>query len=543
MTQTLNPNDGDNVDDEAVTEAAARSNNVIPPTTHVRNNNHASTTIQPTKSAVQRLLQLPLWPRSSRGPRFQNFTAFLNDWVATLVIGVGVVSYWRGTWTLLDLYTCNQSEEATWGQGDILCGVVPPAVVAGNGTEGGTSTSDNNNYDEWSSTVRITSAWVTYLVGNILFVIGMYLLWTGWWVPRTDVASVVVTKVKALQRTFIVYILGAATVNIWRGIWYLSDHWILPNDPVASWWITVGFGLAGPFLMTAGASLLAPPAIFNMDGPGLYPPPLAVTILSSYYSLRLPASQNPPVDTSALIYTLDALLSFLVLPIFVVWFWRGCWSLLDQYLWGFTTLSPQALYASLGYGTILAIALLFLGSDDIFRYFSCKNVLINQVVCRFRTIILAVGAVSFWRVVWVVWDEFCGGTTYWSAWLSHVGGIAVLVVLGSMSCILAPPATLGVDAVPHEDSADIPLFHNVPVPAEAMFFLGIARQPKLPLVPSYHETGGRKSRSLLERQRPEFSSDLSFLRLSRRTLFETIGGSLTDRNMKKRQESHFYRNR
>ena len=423
--------------------ASTGNNKFIPSTTHFRSN-YASTAIQPTKSAVQRLLpprQCWTWPSCS-SLVCQNFIALLHDWVATFVIGMGVVSYWRGTWTLLDLYTCDQSDEATWGQGDILSGPVPPPDVGGDGTEGGTTTSDNNNDNEWaSSTTRITSAWVSYLVGNILFVFGLQFLWTGWWVPKTDDAIVGVTKVKAMQRMFIVYILGAATVSIWRGIWYLSDHWILPSNPVASWWITVSCGLVGPFLMTAGTSLLAPPAIFNMDGPGLYPPPLTVTILSSYYSLRLPASQDPPVDTSPLVYTMDAIQSFLVLPIFVVWFWRGCWSLLDQYLWGFTTQSPQELHASLGYGTVLAIALLFMGSDDIFRYFSCKNVLINQVICRLRTIILAVGAVSFWRVIWVVWDEFCGGTTYWSAWLSHFGGIAVVVLLGSMSCILAPPGS------------------------------------------------------------------------------------------------------
>jgi Fuseless len=532
---TLNLDDDDGI----------ASNKIVPPADHFRRNHNISAIQSTAKTAVQQPLHG--WTRSSC-PSFQNYVAFLHDWVATIAIGVGVVSYWRGTWTLLDLYTCNQSVHATWGQGDILCGVAPPTVL-GAGNDGGNTTviSDNNYNDDdmftvvWSSTTtRVTSAWVAYLVGNILFVIGLQLLWTGWWVPRTDVA-IVVTKAKAMQRIFIVYILGAATVSIWRGIWYLSDHWMLPSDPVTSWWITAGCGLAGTFLMTAGTSLLAPPAIFNMDGPGLYPPPLAVTILSSYYSLTLPASQDPPTDTSALVYTIDALMSFLVLPIFVVWFWRGCWSLLDQYLWGFTT-QPQELHASLGYCTILAIALLFLGSDDIVRYFSCKSLLLNQVLCRIRTIVLAVGAVSFWRVVWIVWDEFCGGTTYWSAWLSHFGGVAMLIVLGSMSCILAPPATLGVDAVPHEDSADIPLFHNVPVPAEALFFFGIGRQPKLPSVrPSYRETEGRKSLSLLERQRPEFSSDPSYLRLSRQAIVESIGGSLTDRNIKKRQQSHFYR--
>jgi len=42
----------------------------------------------------------------------------------------------------------------------------------------------------------------------------------------------------------------------------------------------------------------------------------------------------------------------------------------------------------------------------------------------------------------------------------------------------APPSTLGVDATAHPECSDEPLFHNTPVPAEALYFLAIARRPE-----------------------------------------------------------------
>jgi hypothetical protein len=439
---------------------------------------------------------------------------FQQDWAATLVVGFLVVSYWRGTWTLVDLYTCDQSTDATAIRGDTFCFGVDP-------------------------TTKVSSAWACYLVGNVLLALGVHLLWTSWWIPAGKSGTVLLTGTKAVQRTLIVYILGAATVSIWRGIWYLTDYLILPNDPLTSWWITAVGGMTGAFLLLAGSSLLAPPAIFILDGPGMYSPPVAVTILSSYYSMTLPVSKKPP-STSTSVYVADAFLSFVILPVFVVWFWRGCWSLLDQYLWGFTQ-STQDLHYSMAYGTALAVGLLFLGSDDMISLIPPESWLMSNVVGRVRTFALAIGSVSFWRVTWLLWDEFCGGTTHWSAWLSHVLGVGGLLVLGCLSCILAPPSTLGVDAVPHEDAADEPLFHNVPLPLEAIFLCGIGRQPHSQLTTDEEAT--KPPSCLLERQRPEFLSGGSCPRLTRQTPESVTGNLLSERNANKRLHNQFFRSR
>ena len=69
------------------------------------------------------------------------------------------------------------------------------------------------------------------------------------------------------------------------------------------------------------------------------------------------------------------------------------------------------------------------------------------------------------------------GTNQWSCWVCHLGGMALLIAMGCMNCILAPASTLGMDFVPHPDAADEPLFSNLPVPSEDLYAFAIGRDP------------------------------------------------------------------
>jgi hypothetical protein len=275
-------------------------------------------------------------------------------------------------------------------------------------------------------------------------------------------------------------------VNVWRGVWYVTDYYLLPTNltlneksglelPLTSYWVSSVVGSTMCFVLHAGASLLAPPAIFLIDGPGVNPPPMAVTLVSSYYSLKLPAkAQLPKLPSYVLV--LDLLFSFIAVPIMVVWFWRGSWLVMDFYLWGFSS-EQQDLSNSLAYSFIIAVCLLVPTSETVFAYVTIENPTVLGLLGRLRTWLMAWGIVNFWRVVWYIWDAFLGSTTQWSAWTSHVVAIVFLTAMGCMSCIVAPASTMGVDVVPHEDAADEPLFHNLPVPYDDLFVLGIARQP------------------------------------------------------------------
>lgn len=373
----------------------------------------------------------------------------LKDWAATLLIGFLVTTYWRGTWTLMDIWDCDQPADANPIDGDFFC----------------------NSLDV-RSTTRRNSGILSYFLGLGLIAIGVAMSWTGMWSPPDEYIS----PVRAAIRAVMLYILGFGTVNLWRGIWYLLDYLVLweKDEQLKSWWCTTLAGAGGAFLLFTGASLLAPPAIFLLDGPSVDSPPVAVTILSTYFDIRLPAKTKPP-DLSWWVVVVDIFTSFIVVPILVVGYWRGFWMLMDNYLWGFV--GQSEFNASLGYSTIIALFCLGVASDDVFYFIKIQNSAVKHVVMRFRTLVLAIGAVNFWRVVWYAWDQYMGYTSQWSAWLAHALGVLGLLTIGCLSCITAPASTLGVDVVACDDCADEPLFSNVPVPAEALFALAIGRQP------------------------------------------------------------------
>jgi Fuseless len=206
-----------------------------------------------------------------------------------------------------------------------------------------------------------------------------------------------------------------------------------------------------------------------------YGRPIAVTAVSSYYSLRLPAGEKPPKISNAII-VVDIFFSFIVIPFFVVWFWRGSWLVLDFYLWKF---SPEnsAVWASVGWSTLIALIFLFVSSETVFTRIKLDTSLLGPLG-RLRTYIAAWGIVNYWRAVWYIWDE-SAGTSQWSCWVCHLVPMAILITMGCMSCLLAPASTMGVDVVPHPDCADEPLFAYLPVPAEDLALFGIACNPQV----------------------------------------------------------------
>jgi len=201
-----------------------------------------------------------------------------------------------------------------------------------------------------------------------------------------------------------------------------------------------------------------------------------VTALSSYYSLTLPAGEKNP-DLPKMAIWSDILISFIGIPIMVVWYWRGSWLLMDYYLWKFSP-EPIDVHKSIAWSLIIGLVLMFITSETVFAFIKIKNQFVLAMLGRLRTYILAWGVVNYWRAVWYIWDEFLGGTTQWSCWIAHALPLVLLILMGCMSCILAPASTLGVDFVPHPLCADEPLFSNLPVPADDLFLLGIGREPQ-----------------------------------------------------------------
>jgi len=97
---------------------------------------------------------------------------------------------------------------------------------------------------------------LTYVIGYILLIVGLFLMGVGLWRPKENAR---VTPWKGLQRSVIVYILGAATVCIWRGIWYMLDYYLIPDNTLHSYWTSCVAGAAVCYVLLSGASMLAPP--------------------------------------------------------------------------------------------------------------------------------------------------------------------------------------------------------------------------------------------------------------------------------------------
>lgn len=378
------------------------------------------------------------------------------DWAVSIFVGCCVVSYWRCSWVLMDLWTCGQPEDALLAFGNSFCLLV------------------DSTLDPKVAALRVQSASISYGIGMGCLAMGVLIIWMGWWVPHNKQQRV--TPMVVLARFTAIYVLGFSGVNVWRGIWYWADEWILPDQPYVSYWTTSIAGSTLCYLLWGGNSLLAPPSVFLLDGPGLASPPVAITLLSSHYDISLPVGEEPP-KLSMAAKVADILFSFVLLPFGVVWYWRGSWLLLDYWFWGLTD-SDDDVNISLLWTFLLALSLGFLTSEPIVGLIDSRieSQLVLSLFGRLRTYIMAWGTVAFWRLIWIGWDQFIGATQRWAI-LGHILSVVILTTMGCLSAICAPSSTLGVDSVPNLNAADEPLFSVLPLPHELLYLLGIARQP------------------------------------------------------------------
>ena len=115
----------------------------------------------------------------------------VDNLLSALVIGPLVVFYWRGTWTLLDVYLCPDDQAA--------------------------------------------SGWTCSAIGNVGLVCVVYLqkLLARW--LRVDNHVHWIVGYHAYT-----YVLGALNVCHWRGVWVLLDHYT--GVSVISSWVTFAIG-------------------------------------------------------------------------------------------------------------------------------------------------------------------------------------------------------------------------------------------------------------------------------------------------------------
>ena len=196
----------------------------------------------------------------------------LLDWSATLLIGALVASWWRGTWVMLDIWLCDQPENAGLTTGDSFCFV--------------------GILDDYHIDLHKTTGRDSIVMGVVFTFVGVAMMWMGLYRPQLLVN--VKTRVKVGTKTtflrfIMVWFLAIGALNWWRGVWYLTDFYLFPDKhlsenqwgswPLGSFWTSSVIGSSICFLLQAGPSILAPPGIFLLDGPGVNPPYVLLSCL------------------------------------------------------------------------------------------------------------------------------------------------------------------------------------------------------------------------------------------------------------------------
>eukprot|EP00736_Rhodelphis_marinus_P008556 Rmarinus@m.24646 len=140
------------------------------------------------------------------------------------------------------------------------------------------------------------------------------------------------------------------------------------------------------------------------------------------------------------------LISVVAVGVGVVSFWRGVWNLMNEYL-AADNIARSAWYSIyLGlfvhccmWGLWKCVPILGLQHD----LFSGWRRLLCGVIKRVITVFVGVGAVGYWRGIWLLWDHYClKNDPETSAWVSLLAGVVVCGALYSLRSVSAPPFTV-----------------------------------------------------------------------------------------------------
>ncbi|XP_045112990.1 uncharacterized protein LOC123505576 [Portunus trituberculatus] len=133
---------------------------------------------------------------------------------------------------------------------------------------------------------------------------------------------------------------------------------------------------------------------------------------------------------------LDSLLSIFVFAPLVVFYWRGCWQLMDTYL--FPENQLYSTFTSLGIGVLSGLLFCLIQGPLASLCDHSRRPILHLLISRFYTLIYCVCVVNHWRGVWNVWDFYTG--TSWQSGATSFGiGLLALALTRGLKNILAPP--------------------------------------------------------------------------------------------------------
>ncbi|XP_032233911.1 uncharacterized protein LOC116616125 [Nematostella vectensis] len=322
--------------------------------------------------------QYPFETRSSLKNKLVNF-------IATLIIGIAVVSFWRGSWILADIYIFPSTPEIS----------------------------------------ATTSIVVSY---PFLFLILL-------------VQPTMLRRMRELHPTprsiiwrVLFYVLGLAAVLSWRGVWLALDVFTSTSVLSAAICHTIGFLTA---VITRSTASLIPPPGFVLSDKILHNFNLSLGFL---YKVQNPSSTFKKYFR----HVIKCFITVFIIGVSVVVYWRGTWTLMDNIPSPMEELD-QLLFGALlssGIGVVL-YSICYWVSEPLGTYVAHATwpYVVQACVEHVFLYVLGFAVVNFWRGFWNLGNIYLiPDNLPLSSALCHAVGAGLLFLGYASVNLLSPPA-------------------------------------------------------------------------------------------------------
>ncbi|XP_026804544.1 uncharacterized protein LOC113548076 isoform X2 [Rhopalosiphum maidis] len=292
--------------------------------------------------------------------------------LSTAVITPVVVTYWRITWKLMDVY------------------ILPGHLV-------------------WSTAVSVGIGFI----GLFMFTLFQH-RFKRYLKPRKHTATYYV-----MSRSYTVAF-AYSCVNSWRGIWNTMDIVTGTRPPMVA--ASVVLGICSLASMKTLRNIIAPPIAILTDN------------YDGYFEVPTLFRIGVRDGTGSWLYVLDSFFSVCIIGSLVVIVWRGVWSLMDEYIYPGDDNTSAILSLVIGYSVVLlAFALQPAVKKLVNKINGLKRILAVDVYLLFSFFGAVNVWRGVWIMLDI---HFIPDAPITSYWISHIACFGFLVLLNSSNSIL-----------------------------------------------------------------------------------------------------------
>ncbi|KAK6636152.1 hypothetical protein RUM43_009804 [Polyplax serrata] len=312
----------------------------------------------------------------------------LDTVFTSLVIGPAAIAYWKGTWSLSDVYLFPDDDISS-----LIASVLFGTLVQVAFTFGQDSLQRNLRPDKYKIFYYIMSRLYTYLY-------------------------------------------GLANVNMWRGGYIALD--LFCGMDVIRILVPTVFSIAILTCMKSIRNLLGTPLIVALDTHDDYfqvPTMFNVTVSDLFIDTKTDDNAESAEKKSKLsLYALDCFFSVFVIGSLVVFIWRGVWCLTDVFL--FPENEKYSAFGSLAIGYVMVI-IVFCLQAPIQKITERMTGYWKLIVADIYIFLSFIATINLWRGIWNLLNiYFLPEFPIWSYWITHLGCFAFLVLINCSNTVL-----------------------------------------------------------------------------------------------------------